>query len=1043
MIFSYDKKINRKVRVFISSTFSDMEQERNTIVYNVFPRLRQEFSSQMIDISEVDLRWGIPEEDSENSKILEICIGEVLHCYPFFVGIVGQRYGTIASTDAIDNLPPAYRNAIGKDFSEEISITELEMRAGAFVPNNVDFSCFFIKSNIEKLELPPQLKRLIENIHRSYIAYTYDSLETFGNQMFNSLRECILKVIPEKLSIPYADKYYYSHLNILKNNAIHYIPNNLLVTRIERQITAQRRLYIRGEKGIGKSACISWLAKCEGVNRNENVFFHFAAVGNDSLNIDNAFFRLRLFLQSLTDYESSETDNRAIVTELLGVLPSNIKVTLYFDAMDHFNDITAIYQFFALADINQNVFVVCSGIDDYARIPLEQTILVEKLTSDQIRQILKDKLIQFGKKLSKKMYLQIIEKESCSNPLFLQAFITQLRMYGTYDTFENFFNTLIKANTFEEVFSIVIQRLKHYFIESGMPDSMLDEALAMIVYSKNGIKESELQEILALKPITRSVFLSTIELFTIEKNGLLCFSHDLIIQTTKEILAKTHIDYEKKVAKVYVNFFSKQPQDWRRYSEETFQLCKLNRIESLAKNLSNKDCFMYLRRNEYHSIIGYLSNLIEKQLWLINILMPQLDDGEQIPVADIFCQAGCYHAAITIVESQLVKEGDPHKRIQLMDVLARSQYKLGLMSFKKSLDTYGKLLSYYKEIYPQDEIGYATRAYLMGVAYKTSGKLDKASLMLADCVAIYEKHHISTATSAWILDVYSESCYASGNLKKALNSIDKAIATCTSLFGKSSTELAWAYCYGWNVLYALGEKINAMQMIWDAYKIYNQIYFGRGTKVAWVSLNAGTAAMIAGNFERAEELYNFSIKENDIILPKKARPHTYSITVYANLSNLFENIGRHECAVKAINFALDESIKKNGKQHIYTANILLNVGILEHNPMKIQRAIDLYEIQQFKTPDTYFARVCLARILSLTGSAEKAATEIEICARKYFSVEMETELISYLIIETLDKVCGNLSTDMIDKFESLCRFDDYKFYLTYNNNSNVILIPSI
>lgn len=1043
MIFSYDKKINRKVRVFISSTFSDMEQERNTIVYNVFPRLRQEFSSQMIDISEVDLRWGIPEEDSENSRILEICIGEVLHCSPFFVGIVGQRYGAIASADAIDNLPPAYRNAVGKGFPEEISITELEMRAGAFVPNNVDFSCFFIKSDIEKAKMLPQLKNLIENIHKSYIAYTYDNLETFGDQMFNSLKACILKVIPEKLSIPYTDKYYYSHLNILKNNVIHYIPNNLLVSRIERQITAQRRVYIKGEKGIGKSACISWLAKCEGVNRDGNVFFHFAAVGNDSLNIDNAFFRLRLYLQSLTDYKSSETDNRAIVTELLGVLPSNLKLTLYFDAMDHFDDRTAIYQFFALADINQNVFVICSGIDNYVRIPLEQIIVVEKLTPDQIRQILKDKLNPFGKKLSRKMYWQIVEKKNCSNPLFLQAFITQLRMYGSYDTFENFFNILIKANTFEEVFMIVIERLKRYFFECGMSDSLLYEALAMIIYSKNGIKESELQAMLAFKPIIRSVFLSTIELFTIEKNGLICFNHDLIIQATKEILDKTHIDYEKKVAEIYVKFFSNQPQDWRRYSEETFQLCKLNRVELLAKNLSNRDCFMYLRRNEYHSIIGYLSNLIEKQLMLTNVLMPQLNDGEQIPVADVFCQAGCYHAAITIVESRLVKEGDPHRRIQLMDILARSQYKLGMMSFKKSLETYGKLLSYYKEVYPQDEIGYATRAYLMGVAYKTTGKLDMAAKILEDCVAIYEKHHISTATSAWILDVYSESCYASGKLKKASDSIENAITTCISLFGESSTELAWAYCYGWNVLYALGEKINATQMIWNAYKIYNQIYFGRGTKVAWASLNAGTAAMIAGNTERAEKLYKFSIQENDIVLPKQARPHTYSITVYANLSNLYEHIGKHECAVKTIKFALDESIKKNGKQHIYTANILLNVGIFEHDPKQIQRAISLYESQQFKTPDAYFARVCLARILSLTGSVDRAATEIGICAREYFSTEMETELLTYLIIETLDKVCGNLSKDMIDKFEDLCRFDDYKFYLTHNNNSNVILIPSI
>ena len=77
MIVSYDKKINRKVRVFISSSFSDMGRERDTLVHSVFPRLRKEFSEQMIDIMEVDLRWGIPEEDSENSQIIAADLREI------------------------------------------------------------------------------------------------------------------------------------------------------------------------------------------------------------------------------------------------------------------------------------------------------------------------------------------------------------------------------------------------------------------------------------------------------------------------------------------------------------------------------------------------------------------------------------------------------------------------------------------------------------------------------------------------------------------------------------------------------------------------------------------------------------------------------------------------------------------------------------------------------------------------------------------------------------------------------------------------------
>lgn len=1043
MIISYDKKINRKVRVFISSTFSDMSQERNVIVYSVFPRLRQEFSTQMINIIEVDLRWGIPEEDSENSKILEICIGEVLHCAPFFVGIVGQQYGTMVPMDIISNLPPAYKKALGENLPNDVSITELEMRAGVFVPNNIDFSSFFIKKNVNKKIIFPQLKRLIENISTSYSTYIYDNLSIFEEQMFQSLKDCILKVIPEKLNIPYGDKYYYSHLSVLKNNVSHYEPNNLFITGIERQIYEKRRLYLKGGKGIGKSACMSWLIKQEGIDRKGNVFFHFAATGNESLNIDNAFFRLRLYLQSVIGYKSNEIDNRAIVTELLAKLPNNFKTILYFDATDQFSDVTAIYQFFALADINQNISVVCSGTEDYVRIPRDQIIGMEKLTDDQTLSIIKGSLKQFGKKLDGNMQAQIIKNASCSNPLFLQVLITQLRMYGSYNTFEMFFKQLIKVNTFSEVFAIVVERLKSYFLEYGMQSSLVDEALALIVYSKNGVSENEWQEILKCMPVTRSVFFSAIEMFTIEDKGLIRFNHDLIIQSVKGILNKTEVDYERIVAENYVEYFYKQHLDWRRYSEETFQLYKLNKVESLIINLSNKDCFMYLSRNEYHSLIGYLSGLIDKQHIFIDVLCPKLNEKETIMAAEIFCQSGCHQVAIAIVEAQLFKEDNPDRRIELMGIKARSQYKLGLNNFQTSIDTYKDLLSYYKAIYPENEIGYAARAYLLGVAYKTVGRLDLGVKILRKCALIYEGQHVLSSISVWIMDLYGASCYTLGELKKALSIFEKAVETCIYLFGKSSTELAWAYCYGWNILYSMGDKSTALKRVWNAYEIYNQIYFGRGTKVAWASLNAGIAAMVEGHIEEAKKLYQFSIDENDSILSIKERPHVYSLTSYANLANLFEYEGNHKEAINNIVFALEESRKKNGLQHIYTANFLLNAGVLERNPNQIEDAINLYELQSFDTPDIYFARVCYARILLLTGNEKEAISEINACAREYFTTARETELISYLIYETLDKVCGNLSEDMLDIYNKLYRFDDYIFYLTHNNNSNIIIIPLI
>ena len=74
------------------------------------------------DVTEVDLRWGIPEEQLNDSAILEIRINEVLYCAPFFVGIGGNRYGTIATYASLNSLPETLRIALGDDIPEGGSI---------------------------------------------------------------------------------------------------------------------------------------------------------------------------------------------------------------------------------------------------------------------------------------------------------------------------------------------------------------------------------------------------------------------------------------------------------------------------------------------------------------------------------------------------------------------------------------------------------------------------------------------------------------------------------------------------------------------------------------------------------------------------------------------------------------------------------------------------------------------------------------------------------------------------------------------------------
>jgi hypothetical protein len=52
----------KTVKVFISSTFRDMQAERDHLVRFVFPRLREQLLARRIHLVDVDLRWGVTSE---------------------------------------------------------------------------------------------------------------------------------------------------------------------------------------------------------------------------------------------------------------------------------------------------------------------------------------------------------------------------------------------------------------------------------------------------------------------------------------------------------------------------------------------------------------------------------------------------------------------------------------------------------------------------------------------------------------------------------------------------------------------------------------------------------------------------------------------------------------------------------------------------------------------------------------------------------------------------------------------------------------------
>ncbi len=128
----------RKARVFLSSTFRDMRAERQVLGDDTFPSLKRAFRARGVEVQEVDLRWGVNEEDAT----LDVCLQAVRRSN-WFVGLIGQRYGTTLEDEETVALLgedyPSVREGLGR------SLTEIEILEGVLLNAKGDKQTLFFE----------------------------------------------------------------------------------------------------------------------------------------------------------------------------------------------------------------------------------------------------------------------------------------------------------------------------------------------------------------------------------------------------------------------------------------------------------------------------------------------------------------------------------------------------------------------------------------------------------------------------------------------------------------------------------------------------------------------------------------------------------------------------------------------------------------------------------------------------------------------------------------------------------------------------------
>jgi hypothetical protein len=109
---SFDKiktwvPLRSKLLVFVSSTFTDTSRERNVLLVSILPDLRARGNKFGIDVTMVDMRWGVRDENTIDHRTWDECVRELDRCYSdsaglFFLSLQADKYGYIPLPRTID-----------------------------------------------------------------------------------------------------------------------------------------------------------------------------------------------------------------------------------------------------------------------------------------------------------------------------------------------------------------------------------------------------------------------------------------------------------------------------------------------------------------------------------------------------------------------------------------------------------------------------------------------------------------------------------------------------------------------------------------------------------------------------------------------------------------------------------------------------------------------------------------------------------------------------------------------------------------------------
>jgi WD40 repeat protein len=577
----------RTVRVFLSSTFRDMQAERDHLVKVVFPALRERLEKFRVYLVDIDLRWGVTREQAENERILDLCLGQIDDCRPFFLGLLGQRYGWAPPRFPDETVVrhPWLADQAGK------SVTELEFLHAVLNDPGTCRRAFFYFRDPESLRDVPEALRAVyvetdplalhnladlkERVRRSgypvvdpyparWEPHAHDrhghgfgrlgALEAFGERVREQLWEAIraeLDLPAESVATTEAEAPEEEadlHERFLESRLRVYVGREP-VHQALLSFAADSDLFpclVTGPSGSGKSAILSRLVADHRRKQPQVLTVpHFIGASPQSTSLRRLLRRLCLILKRrfrLAGDVPEETARLAVTfRRLLEQVPAPARVLLVLDALDQLDDSDRARELDWLPErLPPHVKVVASCATDARGEPLlpafrgrrYRPVVVGPLQDEERRGIIHEVPSLSAKALDAQQIDLLLGNPATASPLFLLVALEELRGFGSFEQLNERIAALPRdGDTVTLLFTQVLQRLEQEFDRE-----LVQTVLAALATARRGLSERELHGLVGGLPGAGDLFpvLRQLRPYLLSRGGLLDFYHRNLLRAVRQ-----------------------------------------------------------------------------------------------------------------------------------------------------------------------------------------------------------------------------------------------------------------------------------------------------------------------------------------------------------------------------------------------------------------------------------------------------------------------------------------------------------------------------